>query len=89
LRAADIDVLDHVNNAAVWTAVEDALHRRGVAQRVAWAELEYRSAIEPDASLTLASAAASSSSSSSEGGAVWIWLLASGTVQASAQVALS
>jgi acyl-ACP thioesterase len=85
LRAADIDVLDHVNNAAVWTAVEDALHRRGVAQRVAWAELEYRSAIEPDASLTLASAAAPSS----EGGAVWVWLLASGTVQASARVALT
>jgi acyl-ACP thioesterase len=92
LRAADIDVLEHVNNAAVWAAVEDVLHRQGLAQRVAWAELEYRSAIEPDASLTVATAPASpasASASASGGGAVWVWLLASGTVQASAQVALA
>jgi acyl-ACP thioesterase len=90
LRAADIDVLEHVNNAAVWAAVEDVLHRQGVAQRVAWAELEYRSAIEPDASLTVAVTPAEPAGGSGvAGGPVWVWLLASGTVQASAQVALT
>ncbi|MGE0877213.1 MAG: acyl-ACP thioesterase domain-containing protein [Acidimicrobiia bacterium] len=48
LRAADFDVLDHVNNAAYWVPVEDALERLGYdGLAVFCAELEYRTAIEP------------------------------------------
>jgi acyl-ACP thioesterase len=81
LRVSDIDVLDHVNNAAVWAAVEDALYRQDPNHRVAWAELEYHSAMEPDAELTVASQI--------EGTSAWIWLLADRAVQASANVTLA
>ena len=45
LRATDLDVLGHVNNAATWAAVEDELAAAGAHP---WrAELEYAAAIEP------------------------------------------
>jgi acyl-ACP thioesterase len=75
LRVSDIDVFDHLNNAATWTAIEDELQRRAPNRRVEWAELEYRSAIEPDADLLL--------SSRVEGDQVRVWLSAGGVVQAS------
>jgi acyl-ACP thioesterase len=55
LRAADIDVLDHVNNAAYWAPVEDELVRRG-APRVDRAEIEFRSglALDDDVELRIA-----------------------------------
>ncbi len=53
LRVSDIDVFDHVNNAATWTAFDDELQRRARDRRIEWAELEYRSAIDPDAPLEL------------------------------------
>jgi acyl-ACP thioesterase len=81
LRAADIDVLDHVNNAAVWVAVEDFLYRQGLSRRPVWAELEYRTAIEPDAELTV--------TGQIEGTTAWVWVLAGDAVQASAAVALA
>jgi len=46
LRAADLDVLGHVNNAAYFAPVEEELARRG-APRVGWAQIEFRSGIEP------------------------------------------
>jgi acyl-ACP thioesterase len=55
LRVSDIDVFDHVNNAATWAVLDDELHRYAGQRRVEWAELEYRSAIDPDASLCLSS----------------------------------
>lgn len=46
LRATDIDVLDHVNNAASWSAVEDELGRRPPNGSLARAEIEYRAAVD-------------------------------------------
>ena len=47
LRAADFDLLGHMNNAAHWNAVEDELARLAPDRSPASAELEYRAAIEP------------------------------------------
>ncbi len=47
LRATDIDLLGHVNNAAYWHAVEDLLSEEGADTRKALsARLEYRQAID-------------------------------------------
>jgi acyl-ACP thioesterase len=45
LRATDLDVVGHVNNAAYWAAVEDELARRGRA-RVRSAEIEFRAGLD-------------------------------------------
>ena len=45
LRAIDIDVVGHVNNAAYWAAIEDELARRAN-PRVRWAEIEFRAGLE-------------------------------------------
>ncbi len=45
LRATDIDVVGHVNNAAYWAAIEDELQRRGH-PRVTTAEIEFRAGLE-------------------------------------------
>ena len=45
LRATDIDVVGHVNNAAYWAAVEDELARRGH-PRVHRAEIEFRAGLD-------------------------------------------
>jgi acyl-ACP thioesterase len=48
LRATDIDVVGHVNNAAYWEAVEDELAQRD-SPRVTSAEIEFRAGLElPD-----------------------------------------
>jgi acyl-ACP thioesterase len=44
LRATDLDVLDHVNNAAYWAPVEEELARRGRPQ-LRRAEIEFRSGL--------------------------------------------
>ncbi len=54
LRATDLDVLHHVNNAATWQTVEDEASRRGVVP--VRAELEYGAAIEPADEVELRSA---------------------------------
>jgi len=46
LRVTDLDVLDHVNNAASWEAVEDELARRAPGRAIARAEMEYRAAVD-------------------------------------------
>jgi acyl-ACP thioesterase len=46
LRATDLDLLGHVNNAATWAAVEEVLAARPRRRGPLWAELEYRAAIE-------------------------------------------
>jgi acyl-ACP thioesterase len=53
LRSADLDVLEHVNNAATWQAVEDELWRRRLVP--ARAELEYRDALDPGDEVVLRS----------------------------------
>ena len=77
LRATDLDVLRHVNNAATWQAVEDEAWRRGVVPRRA--ELEYGAAIEPSDEVTLVSEDGS-------GGGFRLWLTVEGKVRASALV---
>ncbi len=63
LRVADVDVLEHANNAVAWASVEDALaesaaraDRRGgnpdpdagdLGERLVRAEMEYRSPLDP------------------------------------------
>jgi acyl-ACP thioesterase len=81
LRVSDIDVFDHVNNAATWAALDDELHRSAGRRRVEWAELEYRSAIDPDTSLSLSSHMAADEAR--------IWLVGQGAVQASGVVRLA
>jgi acyl-ACP thioesterase len=76
LRVADIDVLEHLNNAATWTAVEDEVHRRAPGRPIGSAELEYRTPTGPDAELRLCSRL--------EDGQARVWLIAEGEVQASA-----
>ncbi len=46
LRVTDLDVLDHVNNAASWAAVEDELATRRPGFRVQRAEMEYRAPVD-------------------------------------------
>lgn len=72
LRATDLDVMGHVNNAATWAAVEDECARRAVVP--AAAELEYRAAVEPDDDVALVS----------DGNRMW--LVVEGDVRASAVV---
>jgi len=69
LRATDLDLLGHVNNAATWAAVEEVLAERPRVRGPLWAELEYRSAIEAGDRVEIAV--------EDEGpeGAVMIWLV--------------
>lgn len=46
VRLADLDVLGHVNNAAQWVAVEEALDRAGAPREPARAELEHGPGVE-------------------------------------------
>jgi acyl-ACP thioesterase len=81
LRLADIDVLQHVNNAAIWAVVEDELWRRAPGAQISWAEMEYRSAIDADARLSVVSRA--------DEDATRVWLLTDEGVQASAVASYS
>ena len=76
LRATDLDVLRHVNNAATWQAVKDEASRRGVVP--ARAELEYGAALEPTDDVALVSDPAP--------GGFRLWLTVEGKVRASALV---
>jgi acyl-ACP thioesterase len=77
LRASDLDVLGHVNNAVTWAAVEDELWRVGRHPRRA--ELEYHAAIEPADEVRLVV---------ERDGALEVWLVAGGATRASARVAV-
>jgi acyl-ACP thioesterase len=46
VRFGDLDVLGHVNNAAQWIAVEEALDRAGASREPARAELEHGPGVE-------------------------------------------
>jgi acyl-ACP thioesterase len=46
LRVSDVDVLDHVNNAASWSAVEEEVARCAPGRRISRAEMEYRAAVD-------------------------------------------
>jgi acyl-ACP thioesterase len=79
LRRVDLDVLDHVNNAAYWTAVEEVVGERP--ELVAGphrAVVEFAKAVGPgdDVELLVAHEEAAAS----------LWLRVAGTVKASARV---
>jgi acyl-ACP thioesterase len=77
LRATDVDIVGHVNNAAYWAAVEDELARRGH-PRVRRAEIEFR------AGLDLADRVELAVSDTDDGFAAW--LSVDGDVRASVLV---
>lgn len=72
LRAADFDVLGHVNNALAWVALEDELVRHPGRGRVVAAEAEYADPIGPGGGVQLASAL------DGPGAALRVWLLDAG-----------
>ncbi len=80
LRATDFDVMDHVNNAAYWQVVEEALAARPVLPAPLRAEVEHRHAIERGATVTWAAV-------DREDGGVAVWVLDDGRVAATAVVA--
>ena len=77
LRATDLDVLGHVNNAATWQAVEDEAARRGLVP--GRAVLEYGEAIDPDDEVVLRSA-------TDAAGDLRLWLCVGEGVRASARL---
>jgi acyl-ACP thioesterase len=81
LRASDVDVLGHVNNAAYWEPIEDELASRGdVDGRVAArAEMEFRAGIDADDEVELAIVRDAETLS--------MWFLSGGEARASARLA--
>jgi acyl-ACP thioesterase len=53
LRFTDFDVLDHVNNAACWQIVEEALSKHRDLRAPLRAEVQHRTAIERDADVVV------------------------------------
>ncbi len=80
LRAGDMDVLGHLNNAVALAAVEDELTRRAAGRRLASAEIEYRAAIDPGDEVAVAAV--------DDAEAVGVWLLVDGACRVAARVAL-
>jgi acyl-ACP thioesterase len=79
LRTTDLDVLGHVNNAAYWEVVEEALARHGGVRGPIRAELEHHRAAEPGHLVEWVEHA-------DEAGGLSVWVLADGAVAASARV---
>ena len=79
LRATDLDVLGHVNNAVYWEVVEQALADRPELRAPLRAEVEHRTAVEQGASVEWVA------QDTADGLSVWV--LAEGAVAASGVVA--
>jgi acyl-ACP thioesterase len=80
MRATDLDVLDHMNNAAYWEVVEEALARNGGVRGPVLAEVEHRTAVEEGQHVTWSTAV-------DDAGGVSVWVLADGVVAATGRVA--
>lgn len=78
LRESDFDVLGHVNNAAYWEPVAEAVGQEQRGLRVRRAEIEFRSGIDPGDAPELAIAR--------DGDALCGWFLVDGAVRASVRV---
>jgi acyl-ACP thioesterase len=85
LRATDLDVLGHVNNAIAWAAVEDEVTRHvdedQLDRRLRGATLEYRAPIDPGERPELVSEVGSDG--------IAAWLRCGGAVRVAARVELS
>jgi len=79
LRFSDFDVLDHVNNAAYWQIVEEALADRRDLRAPLRAEVQHRTAIERGAQVHVAVAALADKG-------LGLWVRADGTLAATAEV---
>ncbi|MBW8827401.1 MAG: hypothetical protein JF603_13780 [Acidobacteria bacterium] len=79
LRATDLDVLGHVNNAAVWAAIEDECARRAVLPRAV--DLEFAGPIDAADQVTLRSVGSEN--------ALSVWLCAEATVRVAAKLVLA
>jgi acyl-ACP thioesterase len=79
LRVTDLDVLDHVNNAVLCSAVEDELARVRPGATPAQTELEYRGALDVDNDVDIVR-------DDHEGEPLSLWLVVGGDVRASARV---
>jgi acyl-ACP thioesterase len=77
-RFTDFDVLGHMNNAAYWSAVEEVLSARRHLRARLRATVEFRTAVEAGASVSVTTVDAESG--------VAIWLTGGGTVFAAAAV---
>jgi acyl-ACP thioesterase len=83
LRARDLDLLDHVNNARALEAVEDEAALRRPDDRIESVSIEFRGALERDADVELLS---EMRRSSAEGAELAMWLVTEGEVRMSAVV---
>ena len=79
LRFTDFDVLDHVNNAACWQIVEEALAIRRDLRAPLRAEVQHRTAIERGATVDV--------TVSETGDSLALWAAADGVVALTAKVA--
>ena len=79
LRAADFDVMGHMNNAAYWDPIDDEVAARAGTD-LRRAELEYRAGIAPGDAVTVAMQRPVGE------GPLRVWLESGGEVRASAQV---
>ena len=79
LRVADFDVLHHVNNAAYWQIVEEALALVRGLRAPLRAEVQHRTAIERGSDVQVATATLA-------GGGLGVWVVADGRLAATAQV---
>lgn len=79
LRFTDFDVLDHVNNAAYWQIVEEALAERRALRAPLRAEVQHRTAIERGAEVRVAMV-------ERDDGGFALWVHADGVLAATAEV---
>jgi acyl-ACP thioesterase len=83
LRDSDFDMLDHVNNARYWEAVEDELASRMPGRLVVGAEVEFRGAVERQEVLELVSEVRVGEDRSEQ---LAVWLISDSEVRMSALV---
>jgi acyl-ACP thioesterase len=74
VRAVDIDIVDHVNNAAYWATAEEEVARRG-RPRVTHAEIEFRAGVGHGEAVVVSTA--------EHGDGFMLWLIVGGDVRAS------
>lgn len=80
VRVTDFDVLDHLNNAASWAAVEEEIARQARGRRLVRAEIEYRAPVDPGDVVELRSMLADDT--------LACWITCVGEVRTSARVVL-
>ena len=78
LRFSDFDVLGHVNNAACWQIVEEALSQHRDLRAPLRAEVQHKTAIERDAEVHVTTAR--------QGDVLSIWVSADGSIAVSATI---